>query len=64
LTKYGSYRQYIQEVIILILHIKNQINGKPTVELCCGEKEYVLAPEEEVSVEVGEEDCIYLDVVR
>lgn len=46
----------------LKINIKNE-NGH-TVEFCCGEKEYALGPEEEISVEVKEEDCIYLDVVR
>ena len=44
------------------INIKNE-NGY-TVEFCCGEDEYTLEPGEEISVEVEEEDCIYLDVVR
>lgn len=44
------------------IHIKNQLGH--TVEFCCGESEHILAPEEEVSVEVADEDYIYLDQVR
>lgn len=44
------------------LHIKNQLSGK--IEFCCGEKEYELEPEQEISIEVKDEDCIYLDTVR
>jgi len=46
------------------LHIKNQLNGGLTIEFCCGQEEYILAPDEEKTVEVQEEDCMYFDVVR
>jgi hypothetical protein len=46
------------------LHIKNQLNGDLTIEFCCGQEEYTLEPEEEVTLEVQDEDCMYLDIVR
>lgn len=44
------------------LHIKNQLNGK--IEFCCGEKEYELEPGQEITIEVKDEDCMYLDTVH
>ena len=46
------------------LHIKNQLNGGLTIEFCCGQEEYILGPEEEKTIEVSDEDCMYFDVVR
>ena len=46
------------------LHIKNQLNDGLAIEFCCGQKEYTLAPEEEVTVEVNDEDCMYFDIMR
>jgi len=40
------------------------VNGNLTIEFCCGQGEYVLAPEEEVTIEVQDEDCMYLDIVK
>ncbi|MCL6478318.1 MAG: hypothetical protein K6T65_07855 [Peptococcaceae bacterium] len=44
------------------LHIKNQLNG--IIEFCCGEKEYELNPEQEITIEVKDEDCMYFDTVH
>ena len=44
------------------LHIKNQLGGK--IEFCLGEKEYELAPEEEMTIEVKDEDCMYFDKIN
>jgi len=46
------------------IHIKNQLNNEHEIEFCCGDKEFKLGPEEEVTVEVQDEDVIYFDVVR
>jgi len=46
----------------LKLNIKND-NGH-TMEFCCGEKEYVLGPGEEITIEIKDEDYMYFDVVR
>lgn len=46
------------------LHIKNQLNDKHIIEFCCGQMEYSLKPEEEVTIEVSDEDCMYFDIVR
>ena len=46
------------------LHIKNQLNKGLAIEFCCGEKEYALGHEEEIEIEVQDEDCMYLDIVR
>ncbi len=46
------------------LHIKNQLNNGLTIEFCCGEKEYILDPDEEATIEVQDEDCMYFDVVK
>ncbi len=42
--------------------VKNQLNNGMSIEFCCGEKEYALGPGEETTVEVNEDDCMYLDV--
>lgn len=44
------------------LNIKNDY--KFIMEFCCGEKEYVLGPGEEIAIEVQDEDYMYFDVVR
>ncbi len=46
------------------LHIINQLNKGLTIEFCCGDKEYTLKPEENVTIEVNDEDCMYLDIAR
>jgi len=51
-----------KEVAILKIYIKNE-NGH-TMGLCCGENEYTLNPDEEISVEVKDGDCIYLDEIQ
>lgn len=45
----------------LKLHIKNQLKGK--IEFCCGKNEYELEPEQEVTVQVADEDCMYFDTI-
>lgn len=50
-----------KEVSYLILNLKNE-NGH-VMEFCCGEKEYVLKPGEEISIEVNDQDCMYFDEV-
>jgi len=45
----------------LKLHIKN--DNKLTVEICCGEKEYTLSPDEEITIEVNDEDRMYFDAI-
>jgi hypothetical protein len=46
------------------LHVKNQLNDGLTIEFCCGDKEYQLEPNEEKTIEVNEEDCMYFDIVN
>lgn len=46
------------------VHLKNQLNDGNAIEFCCGEKEYKLLSEEEITIEINDDDCIYLDVVR
>ena len=46
----------------LKIYIKNE-NGH-IMGLCCGENEYTLNPDEEISVEVKDGDCIYLDEIQ
>lgn len=46
------------------IHVKNQLNNGLTIEFCCGDKEYVLAHDEEVTIEVEDEVCMYFDIVR
>lgn len=46
------------------IHVKNQLNNGHIIEFCCGEREYKLEPEEEVTIEIQDEDCMYLDTVR
>jgi len=41
------------------LHIKNQLDGK--IEFCSGQKEYELDPDQEITIEVSDEDCMYFD---
>lgn len=43
------------------IHIKNQLKGK--VAFCVGVKEYELEPEQEATIEVDDEGCMYLDQV-
>lgn len=43
------------------IHVKNQLEGK--IELCAGMKEYELEPEQQVTIEVEDEDVIYLDTL-
>jgi hypothetical protein len=44
--------------------VKNQLNNGLTIEFCCGEKEYTLKHDEEVTVEVEDGDCMYFDGVK
>jgi len=44
------------------LNIRNQLDGK--IEFACGDKEYELKPEQEITIEVEDEDYLYLDVVH
>lgn len=46
------------------IHIKNQLNNEAIIEFCLGEKEYELKHNDAVTVEVKDEDCLYLDVVK
>jgi hypothetical protein len=48
-------------VLKLILYLKNE-NGH-LMQFCCGDKEYVLEPGEEISIEVSDQDCMYFDEV-
>lgn len=41
------------------IHVKNQTGIK--IEIACGEKEYVLLPDEEVDIGIMDGDCMYLD---
>ncbi len=45
------------------IHIKNQLNNGLTMDFCCGAKEYTLAHDEEIDIEVNDGDCMYFDVV-
>lgn len=45
------------------IYIKNQIGSGLTIEICCGDKEYTLASDEEINIEIKDSDCIYLDSV-
>lgn len=45
------------------LYFKNQLNDGHVIEFCCGEKEFRLEPEEEITIEVQDEDSVYFDVV-
>lgn len=44
------------------LNVKN--DNEHTIEFCCGSKEYVLEPGQEIRIEVDDEDVLYFDVVR
>lgn len=44
------------------IHIKNQL--PVAIEFCCGQKEYELEPEQEITIEVQDEDCLYLDTIK
>ena len=44
------------------IHIINNLGM--TIEFTCGEKEYELAPGQDVTIEVKNEDFMYLDQVR
>jgi len=46
------------------LLIKNQLNDGLTIEFCCGEKEYTLRHDEEATIEVQEDACMYFDIVK
>jgi uncharacterized protein YneR len=50
-------------MLMVKLHIKNQLNDGMTIEFCSGPKEYELKYEEEVTIEVEDEDCMYFDIV-
>jgi hypothetical protein len=42
---------------------KNQLNNGLTIEFCCGDREFVLAPGETETIEIKEDVCMYFDVV-
>jgi hypothetical protein len=44
--------------------VKNQLNDRLAIEFCCGEKEYVLKHDEEATIEVDEDVCMYFDGVK
>ena len=44
------------------LHIENQTGD--TIDFCCGKGEYSLKPDEKITVEVRDEDCMYFDEIR
>lgn len=46
----------------LSLNIKN--DNEHTIEFCCGPKEYVLEPGQEIKIEIEDEDYMYFDAVR
>lgn len=46
------------------IHIKNQLNNGSIIEFCLGEKEFELGHDEIVTVEVKDEDCLYLDIIK
>ena len=41
------------------LHIKN--NTSKAIEFCSGSKEYVLEPDEEITIEIEDDDVMYVD---
>ncbi len=45
------------------IHVKNQLNDGLSIEFCCGDKEYKLDHDEEKTIEVEDEDCLYFDIV-
>lgn len=45
------------------IYVKNQLNDGLTIEFCCGEKEYLLGPNEEKVIAIEEDVCVYFDVV-
>ncbi|TEB10656.1 hypothetical protein [Pelotomaculum propionicicum] len=44
------------------LYIKNQLLS--TIEFCCGQKEYKLEPEQEITIEAQDEDYLYFDTLK
>jgi hypothetical protein len=46
------------------IHVKNQLNDGLTIDFCCGDKEYQLETNEEIVIDITEDVCLYLDVVR
>ena len=46
------------------IHVKNQLNNGLSIEFCCGDKEYCLDYDEEATIEVNDEDCLYFDVAK
>jgi len=46
------------------LFIKNQLNDGLAIEFCCGKKEYELKHDEEVTIEIKEDVCMYFDIVK
>lgn len=46
------------------LHIKNQLNKGLEIDFCVGYKEYSLKHDEEITIEVEDEDCVYFDIVK
>jgi hypothetical protein len=46
------------------LFVKNQLNDGLTIEFCCGDKEYTLKHDEETTIEIQENVCMYFDIVK
>jgi hypothetical protein len=44
-----------------VIYVRNQTVF--TMEFCCGENEYALSPEEEITIEIKDGDCMYFDEV-
>lgn len=55
--------QITKERDAMKIHVKNQLNNGQEIQFCCGDKEYKLAHEEDVTIEIQDEDVLYLDVV-
>ncbi len=43
------------------LVVRNQLPGRKHVLFCCGMKEYELGPNESITIEVEDCDCMYFD---
>jgi hypothetical protein len=46
------------------IHVKNQLNNGLTIEFCFGDQEFTLKHDEEVTIQIKDEDCMYFDIVR
>jgi len=43
------------------IHIENQLNDELVIAFCVGAKEYRLEPDEEITIEIEEDVCVYFD---